>query len=53
VVDLEYTEHDVKLVLSQQEVVTDLAETVDSVQSHRLYLIVEHIDEEVLRLARK
>ena len=32
---------------------TDLAQTVDSVQPNRLDLIVEHIDQEVLRLLGK
>ena len=45
---LEYVEDDVELVLPQHDVVTDLAQTVDSVQSHRLNLVVEHVHHEVL-----
>ena len=46
---LEYIENDVELVLSQYDVVADLTQTVDGVQSHRLNLVVKHIDHEVLR----
>ena len=46
---LEDVEHDVELVLAQPEVSADLAEAADGVEPDGLDLVVEHVDEEVLR----
>ena len=50
---LEDVQHDVELVLAQPEVAADLPEAADGVEADCLDLVVQHVDEEILRQFRE